>query len=151
MKNETHQIYDQITSDYKFLFEPNIPPIADEDYIKQFKLDKNAFWYPYVGYYKIDLLNDLKENFLYFSGKLYGSNIMFRATYQFSKETFGHGFLVKHPEAKSETVLYFDIMTLKAEEFLELFNNKFKKHEFLNEEKLGFFPIRTTQGVGFPG
>jgi hypothetical protein len=143
---ENHKLYEKLTSEYPWLFEPaNDNTISDETYLEYFKL-KNCYWFPFVNYYKMEILNELKDKFVNFRNIAAQQGFAPRMLFQHSRDTHIHAFLVTYGDYKDH-VIYLDFWTNKPKEFLECYNN-FKKFEYTDENKaLGFMagamPVNT--------
>jgi hypothetical protein len=136
MKIDQHELYKTLLSKYPWLFE-NSHNIDEEMYRKHFKFN-DMNWYPYVFYYNLDILDELKDRLVSFSAVLAGQQgFVIRALFQMSPDTHIYCFFVKHPNDANTLVLYFDFHTRKNSDLLE-FTKKHEKYEYNAAANLGF-------------
>lgn len=136
MKIESHELYKKIIAEYPWLIENAANGVVEEEYRKHFKFDRMN-WYPYVFYYDMSVLHELKDNLVTFTAVLAGQAFVLRALFQLSPNTHAYAFFVKHPHDANASVVYFDFHTNKNSELID-FVKKHQSYEHTTTEKLGF-------------
>jgi hypothetical protein len=139
---DAHEIYKKLITDFSWLWEAPSLALPDDEYKAAFKLHK-ADWFPYMAYYKLDILNELKPYFFSLSAIApVQGQMLLRTTWQFSKDTHASGIFSKHPFDQDAIVIYLDYLSLNNKEVIDLYK-KFEKFEYKKEEtKWGFAPVK---------
>lgn len=136
---DQHEIYQKLINEYPWLWEAPSHSISDEDYKKAFKLG-HGDWFPYVNYYNLNVLEELKPYLFSFSGLLAnGQALVLRAVWQVSQNTVVSSIFSKHPHSMEEVVLYLDFLTVNNKEMLDWYK-KLESYQFKKAVPFGFHP-----------
>jgi hypothetical protein len=132
-KIDQHEIYRTLIKNYPWLWEAPSQAVSDDEYRRAFKL-QNADWFPYMAYYDLSILDELKPYLVSFTGLSPAPGVAYlRSVWQFSRETHSSAIFCKHPHDTERVVTYMDFLSINNKEVLDLYK-RFEKFEYQKEE-----------------